>query len=301
MTLAELKNQILTDNITDDLIILVCAENFYLADQYVEAISVKTGLEKRPILSVTQRINPMLSLVIDYSNYLYILKTETFDEDLLEPDEIKNTIIICNKIDKKISKGLEKYIVEIPKLQDWQVKDYMKALCPGLDPFSIDWAYENMGKDIYRIKNELDKIRLFPVQDQQNVLTALRFVDGSDLYTQVLYKLVEAIVKNNKRELLEFLYHRQVCNIDPIGMLTMLLSNYKKILLVTQKTKVTAKDLGITDEQYKAISYYNKGYSVNKLERVIKVLSAIDLDLKSGRLDIPKNMLFDYILSKTLD
>lgn len=301
MTLSELKQQILANKITDDLIIFVCAENYFIADQYTNAISNKTGLEKQSAFSVAQRINPILSLVIDYTGYLYVIKTETFDEVIPDPAEIKNTIIICNKVDKKVIDNLTDYIVEVPKLVDWQVKDFMKTLCPGLDSASIDWAYTNMGGDIYKIKNELDKIRLFPPQEQLNVLASLRFVDGSDLYIQTLYKLAEAIVKNNKRDILEFFYHRQSCNIDPMGLLAMLLANYKRILLITQRTNTTAKDLGISDEQYRAISYYYKGYSVDKLEKIIHALSAIDIDLKSGRLDIPKNALFDYIISKTLD
>lgn len=300
MTLAELKNQILDNKITDGLIVFVCDENYYLADQYVDAIVAKTGLEKHLVNSIAQRYNPALALVIDYSNYLYVLKTDTFDEVITEPNEVQHTIIICNKVDKKAIDTIKSYIVEVPKLLDWQVKDYMKVLCPGLDNNIIDWAYSNMGGDIYKIKNELDKIRLFPASEQQLILTDLRFADGTDLYYETLFQLSEAIIKNNRREVLEFLYHRNTCNIDPIGLVSMLLATYKKILFVTQRSGLTAQDIGITDKQYNAIKYYYKGFTSEKLESVISSLSTIDLDLKSGRLDMPKPILFDYILSKIL-
>lgn len=300
MTLAELKSQILGNKITDRLIVFVCDENYYLADQYVDAIVSKTGLEKHLVNSIAQRYNPALALVIDYSNYLYVLKTDTFDEIITEPNDIQHTIIICNKVDKKAIDTIKSYIVEVPKLLDWQVKDYMKVLCPGLDNNIIDWAYNNMGGDIYKIKNELDKIRLFPVSEQQLILTDLRFADGTDLYYETLFQLSEAIIKNNRREVLEFLYHRNTCNIDPIGLVSMLLATCKKILFVTQRSGLTAQDIGITDKQYNAIKYYYKGFTNEKLESVISSLSTIDLDLKSGRLDMPKPILFDYILSKIL-
>lgn len=300
MTLAELKNQILNNKITDGLIVFVCDENYYLADQYVDAIVAKTGLEKHLVNSIAQRYNSTLALVIDYSNYLYVLKTDTFDEIITEPNNIQHTIIICNKVDKKAIDTIKSYIVEVPKLIDWQVKDYMKILCPGLDNNIIDWAYNNMGGDIYKIKNELDKIRLFPASEQQLILTDLRFADGTDLYYETLFQLSEAIIKNNRREVLEFLYHRNTCNIDPIGLVSMLLATYKKILFVTQRSGLTAQDIGITDKQYNAIKYYYKGFTNEKLESVISSLSTIDLDLKSGRLDMPKPILFDYILSKIL-
>lgn len=300
MTLAELKNQILDNKITDGLIVFVCDENYYLADQYVDAIVAKTGLEKHLVNSIAQRYNPALALVIDYSNYLYVLKTDTFDEIITEPNDIQHTIIICNKVDKKAIDTIKSYIVEVPKLLDWQVKDYMKVLCPGLDNNIIDWAYSNMGGDIYKIKNELDKIRLFPASEQQLILTDLRFADGTDLYYETLFQLSEAIIKNNRREVLEFLYHHNTCNIDPIGLVSMLLATCKKILFVTQRSGLTAQDIGITDKQYNAIKYYYKGFTNEKLESVISSLSTIDLDLKSGRLDMPKPILFDYILSKIL-
>ena len=301
MTIAELKEQVLSGKITDSLLIFVCSENYYLADQYINTIAAKTGLEKKIITSITQRDSPILSLVIDYSNYLYVLKTEVFDEMIPDPEDLKNVIIVCNRIDKKIIDNLTDYIIDFPKLLDWQIKDYMKTICPGLDSNTIDWAYASMSGDIYKIKNELDKIKLFPVAEQQNILTEIRFSAGSDMYSQTLYGLAEAIIRNNKREVLEYLHYRQSCDIDPFGLISILLSNYKKILFVTQRSGLTAADIGITDKLYKAISYYYRGYFVDKLKTAIKVLSALDLDLKSGRLDMPKNMLFDYIVGKLLD
>jgi hypothetical protein len=59
----------------------------------------------------------------------------------------------------------------------------------------------------------------------------------------------------------------------------------------------TAADIGISDGQY----YYltkDPYISVERLQHLLKVVSNMDLQVKSGLLDIPKDAQIDYVISK---
>ena len=179
MTLMDLKKSIEAQNIPDDFMIFLCSENSFIADQYVDAICEINNLVKTRINTLQDQASA-LSLVLGSTDELKVMKVDTFEEALIDYSELKNTIVICNKIDKKVKPLVEDYIIEIAKLADWQTKSYIKHICPVLNDDELDWLYQATNGDIYKMINEVDKIKLFPVQEQRSVLDAIRFSPDSD-------------------------------------------------------------------------------------------------------------------------
>ena len=101
MDLPTFKANILKGQAPTQLVVLLCAENFFIADQYINTLCTKTGKEKNIINSIVEQ-NSAMSLVLDYADTINVLKTETFDELAEDYSVFENTIIVCNKIDKKI-------------------------------------------------------------------------------------------------------------------------------------------------------------------------------------------------------
>ena len=72
---------------------------------------------------------------------------------------------MCNKI----SEDIDIEYVSICKLAEWHLKDYMSIKLPGLKEEEIDWLIDITKKDIYRLENEANKIKLFPKEAQRSL------------------------------------------------------------------------------------------------------------------------------------
>jgi DNA polymerase III delta subunit len=111
----------------------------------------------------------------------------------------ENTVVICNKVDKKLESVLADYIIQVPALKDWQVYDYVKQICRELDQLEIEWLYKVANGNIYKIESELDKLLLFHPKARKQVLAHLRFDENSDLYNLSVFELCDAIIYNKKK------------------------------------------------------------------------------------------------------
>ena len=246
MTLMDLKKSIEAQNIPDDFMVFLCSENSFIADQYIDAICEINNLVKTRINTLQDQASA-LSLVLGSTDELKVMKVDTFEEALIDYSGLKNTIVICNKIDEKVKPLVEDYIIEITKLADWQTKSYIKLICPVLNDDELDWLYQATNGDIYKMINEVDKIKLFPAPEQRSVLDAIRFSPDSDLYSVSIFDLADAIIRNNKPFVLEFLTHKNL-NFDLMQIVGATLQKVKNIILVTQNSGKTASEIGINDK-----------------------------------------------------
>lgn len=298
MTLIDLKKSIEAQNIPDDFIIFLCSENSFIADQYVDAICEINNLVKTRINTLQDQASA-LSLVLDSTDELKIMKVDTFEEALIDYSGLKNTIVICNKIDKKVKPLVEDYVIEIAKLADWQTKSYIKLICPVLNDDELDWLYQATNGDVYKMINEVDKIKLFPVPEQKSVLDAIRFSPDSDLYSVSIFDLADAIIRNNKPFVIEFLKHENL-NFDLMQIVGATLQKVKNIILVTQNSGKTASELGINDKYMYRLRKDWSGFPESRLKMLLEFLSSIDLKLKTGSLDVPKEAQIDYLIANTI-
>lgn len=298
MTIIELKKAIETKTVPEDLIVFVCSDNHFIADQYVDAICEANNLTKVNVNSLHEQTSA-LSLVMDRTDELSVLKTETFDEALPDYSGVTNTVVICDKVDKKIKPFLEDYIVQVPKLAEWQIKSYMRSICQALDEDDVDWLYAAANGDVYRIINEIDKLKLFPVPEQKNVLAELRFGRGSDLYALNLFDLADALIKDDKRFVSEFLRHERD-GFDLLSISGAMLQKVKNILLVTQNSGKTAAEIGISSGYEWRLRKDWANFPLTRLQSLLRFLSGLDLKLKSGLLDMPKAAQIDYLIANTI-
>jgi len=296
MTLIELKKAIESRVVTDDFIIFLCSENSFIADQYVDAICEINNLVRTAIHTLQDQMSA-LSLVISTQDELKVLKVDTFDEALVDYSKLKNTVVICNKLDKKIKALVEDYIVEVPKLTDWQIKSYMRLVCPVLNEEEINWLFMATNGDIYRILNEIDKIKLFPSNEQHAVLNELRFSQNSDLYTVDIFTLTDAIIRSNRPVIFEFLKHG-AANFEFMQLVGAVLQKVKNIILVTQNSGKTASEIGIKDGYMYRLRKEWQGFPADRLVYLLNFLSGIDLKLKTGKLDTTKQI--DYLITNTI-
>ena len=298
MTLMDLKKSIEAQNIPDDFMIFLCSENSFIADQYIDAICEINNLVKTRINTLQDQASA-LSLVLESTDELKVMKVDTFDEALIDYSDLKNTVVVCNKIDKKVKPLVEDYIIEIAKLADWQIKSYIKLICPVLNDDELDWLYQATEGNIYKMINEVDKIKLFPVPEQRSVLDAIRFSPDSDLYSVSIFDLADAIIRNNKPFVLDFLRHKNI-NFDLMQIVGATLQKVKNIILVTQNSGKTASEIGINDKYMYRLRKDWNGFPESRLKALLEFLSSIDLKLKTGSLDMSKEAQMDYFIANTM-
>ena len=298
MKLQDIKKAILDKVVDDNFLVFLCDENFYIADQYVEAIATTKNYNLQYINSIAELENAT-SLVTAESEILYVLKTDTFDEIRQDYSKFMNLIVICKKIDKKLDKVIKDFVVKVPKLEEWQVIAYMQSICPGMSDQDCALFYKAAGKNIYKIDNELSKVALFSKVDQRTILMDLLFDESSDMYSVDTFELVNKILENNKAKVYEILARRKYLDLAPFAVIALLLRNFKNIVLINHKSNMTAtqlKEIGLSQGQINMYQKYYTGYPLSYLMDSIKFLSGLDQRLKAGLLDMTENQLFDYII-----
>lgn len=304
MNLSEFKQSIIEHKFIKQFYILECADNYFLADQYIDTICNKYNLEKVYVSSILEE-ESALNLVLDQTELLNVLKVDTFKEAAEDYSQFENTIVICKKIDKSINALVQKYVIKIPTLVDWQVKAYIKTLCPELDDLEINWLYDiasdKITKDgIYRLQNELDKLNLFSGNTKKEVLAKMAFDPKTDLYKFDIYALSAACILGDLTAVKQILKYRHAYKLELINFSSLLLSDIKKIILVCHNSGKKAAEIGLTAWQYDRVKTTFCRVPLSRLQELLYKVSQIDLQLKNGLLEFSSNYQIDYLLTQIL-
>lgn len=301
MKIKELKERILSKTLNDDLLILKYVDFQIIPNQYIKSIAQFKNLPIKYVDSLIEcnenglfeqepSLNVLITSKLSYKDYKS--KVEEFNEFL---STLKNTIIVCNSVEKDIT--LE-YTTEIPKLEDWQLIAHMKSQCDGLGERELAWLCEVANSDAYRLENEISKIKIFDKQFQVDVFNSINEDNGySDLSNQTIYTLANAIMSNNKSAIKCVLESLDSIDIEGVGLVTILYNKTYNILNIKSNPKATPSSLGISDKQFGYIKRYEcKTYSDTKLRNMLKFLMGIDYKLKMGYLPMTSKELAKYVI-----
>ena len=302
MNIEQLKFSIENKSLDDRLIIFINSEHSFIANQYIREISKIKGKK----LSFIDDLKPLLDPIDDIfgvdniDDSIYVYHTDKFDTYNDRLIDIENLIIICNSIkDDEIKQIYSNYIVEIPKLVEWQIKDYLYSNLPGVDKRICDWLYDITKGDIFRLEQEVDKLKLFSESEQKyNIDDFIRDDVFNDLSSYTIFSLSNAILKKDYNTIANIFRDIENIDIEPIGLVTVLYTNFKNIINVQLSNNATADKLGMKQNQFNAIRYNCGYYSKESLNRILEMLTDIDRKIKVG--DMPMNILRDYLIIKTL-
>ena len=274
MNIINFKKYLLDNNLPKYMYILKYEDNTFLAHQYINRIANNLNKNIEYINDINS-ISIINDLTIDNNLYVYIT-------DKLE-DYINNTnlIIVCKSIKKEIEEKLINNIIELPKLINWQIKDYVKTQLPRLDINKLDWLCNITNYDIYR----LDNMIFDELNNNDNY---------NDLSTFTIFDLSNAILKRDINKLNNILNEINNLNIDPIPLINILEKNFINILNLQTNPKITANDLNLNYKQFLAMKYNCNIYTNNQLFKILKFLTSIDQLIKEGKIDY--NILIDYII-----
>lgn len=300
MKLHELKKQIALGILPTDFTIFVNAkDSLFLTNQYMKAITALASGGINRVKSIYEPKQSSLLTLTAVENMLNIVYTDTFAERAEDYSQFENTIVVCDQIEKSIEPAVADFVVQMPKLQEWQILDYVKTFCDGIADEDLLWLIRAADLNIDRVLNELDKVQRFSNNEQKQVFASICTDRNNGFYKADLFKIVNAIVDGDLVTLYNFLFYGGADLLDPVVLVNRAFSNLKAILLVTQNLQASAESLGVSTKQKHALSRQYTSLDLEAAKRKMRFLAEFDLALKTSKLDMTKHEMLSYIISNT--
>lgn len=293
MNIIELKKNIEDKTLNDSFLILKYSDFPFIARQYIEAIS---EFKNKPIVYV-ESLDDITSNIFGEDDNLYVMNIDKIDKQFRFAS-LDNKIVICKSIDADVLEGMRQYVVEIPKLQQWQIRAYTAKNLPGLSNEEINWL-SDVTKDIYRLSNEVDKIKIFNKKDQGQIFSLLNeeYAYG-DLNSSTIFNFTNAITKRDIKTVKNILDTIETMDAEPMGVVSILYKSFKNILNIQMSANATAESLGMNPRQFNAIKYNLGKFNNTELIKIFDMITLVDYQLKSGNL--PNDNIIDYLLINIL-
>lgn len=290
----ELKNSIENKNLDDSFFILKYSDSIFIAKQYIEEIARFKNKNINYVESLSSVKSSSNNFFGFDDNELNVIICEVFKEFLPNYNGLSNTILVCKTIDESVNPDIDKFIIEIPSLAEWQINSYAKMRAPGLKKEQIEWLCKICSGNIYRLNNELDKISIFGKGDQEDIFTELNNDNAYvDLNPLQIFDFTNAFLKKDYNMIKDVLSEIENIDVEPAGLLTILCKNFKNVIKIQLNPKATAESLNMSSKQFNAIKWNCNKYSNTQLIDIYEMLTTIDLKLKSGIL--PYENIVEYI------
>ena len=219
--------------------------------------------------------------------------TESFDIDSkisFKP----YSYIITKKVGNWVKQNLSDIIICVPKLEDKFVEEYIKSTMPRIP--SPNLFAKSRNNDMWAITNE--EFKYNGIENKIGLYEEL-IKDGQyDIKDDSkTFDLINSLMQRNGKNAIIAL-NSMLDNSNVFGVLTLLYNKIKQIIDI-QIGKQSFESIGISENQYKAIKYYNCGYyTAEQLEKIFQFICGIDKQIKSGELDT--SVTIDYIVVKLM-
>ena len=293
MQVSVLKEQIRNNKLSDALIIFDNSDN-YVVISYINQIAKNKKLSLNYIDTLDN--NSFFTSDDNYLDIYRIHKLEQLDETIKDR---KNLIIICDELNDIVKEKFSEYIVNIPKVANWCIEEFVKQSLPKLSADDIKWLVNVCKYDIWRIDNEINKLKIFNENKQATLFKQFKNDHVySDLSDYTIFNFCDAIIKKDINTIRDILLEIDNCDIEPLGVVTLLYKNFKNIIDMQLGINPTAESLGLSTKQYYALKYRVGIYNQEQLINILLMLSEIDCKLKTGFL--PAELILDYVLINIL-
>lgn len=300
MIIEELKKQIEDKNISSDLMIFKYKDSKFLVEQYIQHIARIKNVDityVHDINSILQDSGSIFSNILDeYAPRLNVLYSEVYIWGKVDIAKLKDTIIVTTKFeDSDVEKYFSDSIVTFPQLEDWMIRDYVLSVLEGVPPQDTEKLISLCGSNIYRLENEIDKIRLFRADEQRYLFNSM-LVDGAleDLSSYNIFNFTNALISKDVNSLKSIYKELNNVDVNEFGLLTILLKNFRNMILVQLSSNPTPENTGLDGRQLYAIKKIPKVFSNTDLVRVYEFLLELDSKIKQG--ELPTEFLIDYII-----
>lgn len=289
MRIEDLKLKIENRSIDDSIIIFIIEDNDFIPLQYIKEIS----RIKNKDISYLQDVSQLRSSIFDESQDIVVLRTDNIEVSESISNK-KNTYIICKNINIDMD-----CVVRVPKLENWMIESYAFSVLPSkIKKEEILSFIDNCGYNIFKIDNELQKLQLFD-KDIRPFIFNKMIEEESFLESEknISFAIVNALAKKDMNQLITIL-ERDLSSIDPVGLSTLLINQFRNILSIQLSNAPTPESIGVKPNQFWAIKHICNIYTKEQLVKIFLSLTSIDKKLKTGELS--SSHIIDYIIVSIL-
>lgn len=268
----------------------------FIVKQYIEKLVLDFNLELNYNDEIDDKIITGISLFGDVNdNILRVYDINEFDYNGNILNE-KNLIILCKKIKDELKTIYSDNIIIVPKLENWQIKDFVYSVGDGIPESDLDKLIELCDSNIYRLTQELDKMLIFPNSLKQNIFKEF-YKDGvfNDLSDATIFDFCSSIIKKDITKLTYIYSQLDRMDVNPLGFVSILYQNIKDIIKIQLGVKPTPESTGIAKNKFYAIKYNNLNkFNTKQLIQIFELLTDIDKQVKLGQLDVDN--IIDYVI-----
>lgn len=305
MTIQELKKQIESKTISDDLIIFKNLDTSNLiVNQYITEIANIKNLQIEYIDSLDPLLEFQKSLFYEDNNEnegnLRVLRIDQYKYSTRSINHLKNVIIVLTKFESEDNeKQCAPFITVIPKLENWQIKDWIYSIAEGVPSNRLDWLLNICGNNIHRIRQTMEKICLFNSTERKYLFEAMiQEGEFNDITSFGIFNYTTAITSKDYESLVKIYKEIEAVDINEFGFLKVLQQNFKNLLLVQLNINPTTENTGIEAKRLWAIKKQPRVYSPEQLVTIFEFICDIDRQVKEG--ELPTEFMRDYITTKIL-
>ena len=302
MTIENLKARVENNCVNDGIYILVYEDCDFVPSQYTNSvIRDNKDFAVEYVKNIQQTISDVTSIFYKKSgNIIRVFRTskfECFDKNLELLDGIN--FIVCNKIDNDTKELFNDYVIEFPKLESWQVADFLYSNVPGADKEKLDYILRITKGDPYRLSLEIDKLNLYSENMRKKVLDD--FIKDnvfSDMGEYTTLNLISAITSKKSEDIGKIYNDLKTLSSEYMGFHSLLCGNFMKIVKVWMSNNPTEQTTGMKSNQIYAINKLQRTYSKESLIKILDFLCKVDYNIKEGNL--PSDIASDYMMMKVL-
>lgn len=298
LSIKDIKNNIINKESIKLPLVFICLDDFFVAKTYIDAICENKNLHKMTI-SKLDDIREIEDNVFEDNNNLYVYEAP---DELLDFTSIQNTnTIVLRKVDKDVDKLNIDYVL-FPKITNKMLEEYFKALVPGLSEEEVSWICSIAKYDVFRLNNEALKLSIFSKDEQHRIFEQMILENGyRDLTNSNIFDFTNALMKKDFPAMNKMLRQIEAVDIEGLGLVTILIRQYKNIVDVLMNSKAGLEKLKMSEKQINYIRYSYGKLSLDKIVHMLKFLTGIDCKLKNGDLDIVSSQLVTYILGNVFE
>lgn len=241
-------------------------------------------------------------IILEDCYFLSANKTIEHLEDLEHYIEKYNSdnycIFLCyaDKVDtrKKIYKLLSKNakIMELKSADHNYLKKYVEELLKkeGYKIDSIDYFLDKVGSSLFNVKNELDKLMMYKIEDKRIENTDIDKITVKTIEEEI-FVLSDAIIARDISKSFTLLEEFLNKSYDEMQIIMLLASQFrflfqvKRLLNKGKSEGDIAKTLGVNPYRVKFTVKKLYTYSESELLKYIQKLAKMDHDIKLGLMD----------------
>jgi len=295
MDIQELKHSLENNDSLPNVLIFKCdsEDSNFIFHQYIDKYKDNIGYNDIKYIESLSELTSTSLFSNSISDSIYIYEVKKLDEVY---DNIKDIVWIrCKSIPKKLKEKYEDNIIELPKLESWQIKDFINTNLSGLDEEYIDILYNTYKKDIFRLRLEIQKLMLFDdVNDAYKSFNDQLYIDSSE-YS--IFDLSNCILKRDIKTLKKL--DTSILDIDTFGLIKILLDNFRYVIDIQLAVNTSPEYVGVSSKRFWAIKNNSCGYySKEELVHIYQFLLTLDSKIKSGYID--SSIVIDYIICKIM-